>query len=453
MDVIAIFDIGKTNKKFLLFDRALHLVHQEETSFEEITDDDGFACDDIEKLEAWMDQCLAGVIQKGSYRMAALNITTYGASLMYLDEMGKRLTPVYNYLKPMPEDVLEGFYDRYDGVEEFSRKTASPALGMLNSGLQILWLKKRKPELYSRVRNIIHFPQYISYLFTGKITSEYTSIGCHTAMWDFDNHSYHRWLNNEGINLPEPVSNETLYDASIKGSKISTGIGIHDSSASLVPYIALSREEFILISTGTWCIFMNPFNKEPLTTEQLRKDSLCYMSIRQQQVKSSRLFLGHLHDVNVERISRHFGIGKDFYKTVKTSDNKIARIAGRRQRFFFKNGISSDYVDNEAVLNHFLTFDEAYHRLMADLVDLAMESLALVLPEDDQSKIVYISGGFARNEIFTRLMAERLPDKKIYTSEVDNATALGAVMAVYEKSFGKPLPEINLGLKKIHLCQ
>jgi len=198
---------------------------------------------------------------------------------------------------------------------------------------------------------------------------------------------------------------------------------------------------------------MNPFNKEPLTTEQLRKDSLCYMSIRQQQVKSSRLFLGHLHDVNVERISRHFGIGKDFYKTVKTSDNKIARIAGRRQRFFFKNGISSDYVDNEAVLNHFLTFDEAYHRLMADLVDLAMESLALVLPEDDQSKIVYISGGFARNEIFTRLMAERLPDKKIYTSEVDNATALGAVMAVYEKSFGKPLPEINLGLKKIHLCQ
>jgi len=449
MDVIAIFDIGKTNKKFLLYSKDLHVVHQEETAFEEVKDDDGFACDDIESLEAWMVDRLTGCAKNDKYRIKAINITTYGATLMYLDENGKRLTPVYNYLKPMPEDVLEGFYERYGGVEEFSRKTASPALGMLNSGLQILWLKKNKPAIFQMVTTILHFPQYLSYLFTGKITSEYTSLGCHTAMWDFDNNQYHQWIHDEEIRLPTPVSNSTLYDETVNGYETKTGIGIHDSSASLVPYIAITREPFILISTGTWCIFMNPFNEEPLTTEQLRKDSLCYMSIRQQQVKSSRLFLGYIHDINVEVISRHFGISKEFYKNVKASGQKIIRLSKKKERHFFKNGVPSGYVDHDAVLNHFLTFDEAYHQLMSDLVDISIESLSLVIASDDRSKTIYISGGFARNELFIHFFAARLPDKKVYTSEVDNATALGAAMAVYEGAFGAGIPEIDLGLKLI----
>ena len=73
----------------------------------------------------------------------------------------------------------------FGGVEEFSRQTASPALGMLNSGLQILWLKKHRAEIFKKVESIMHFPQYISYLLTNQVTSEYTSIGCHTAMWGF----------------------------------------------------------------------------------------------------------------------------------------------------------------------------------------------------------------------------------------------------------------------------
>ena len=88
--------------------------------------------------------------KQGSYNIAAVNFTTYGASLMYIDAMGRALTPVYNYLKPMPAEVLEGFYESYGGLEEFSRKTASPSLGMLNSGLQALWLKRKKPEVYSK---------------------------------------------------------------------------------------------------------------------------------------------------------------------------------------------------------------------------------------------------------------------------------------------------------------
>jgi sugar (pentulose or hexulose) kinase len=447
-DVIAVFDIGKTNKKFLLFDASLNLVHQDEQKFAEIVDEEGFSCDEICKIEGWMKECVSGVLKKDSYRIKALNFTTYGASLMYLDKAGHPLTPVYNYLKPMPEGVLEGFYESYGGLEEFSRKTASPSLGMLNSGLQALWLKRKKPDVYARVNTVLHFPQYLSYQFTGQRVSEFTSIGCHTAMWDFDNHCYHPWIKYENIQLPKPVSNSEVSDVVIEKQVVKTGIGIHDSSASLVPYFKGTREEFILISTGTWCIFMNPFNTEPLTTEQLRKDSLCYMSVNQQQVKSSRLFLGHIHDVNVERLNKHFGVDENRYKAVHADADIVNRLlAGNRHHLFFSKGVPESFVDSSVDPGLFRSFEEAYHQLVYDLVGIGMESLKLIIPTDDHTRVVYISGGFARSELFVRFLATFLPDKKVYTSEIDNATALGAAMVVYESAFGKPVPAMDLGLK------
>jgi sugar (pentulose or hexulose) kinase len=446
--VIAIFDIGKTNKKFLLFDAELKLIHQDEHKFPEITDEEGFSCDDTGKIETWMKDCVSDVIQQGTYSIAALNFTTYGASLMYIDAMGRALTPVYNYLKPMPPTVLEGFYESYGGLEEFCRNTASPSLGMLNSGLQVLWLKRMKPEVYARVDTVLHFPQYLAFRFTGNKVSEFTSIGCHTAMWDFDNNRYHPWMPGEQIPVPQPVPNSTTTDVVIDNKKIKVGIGIHDSSASLVPYIKGSPEEFILISTGTWCIFMNPFNTEPLTTEQLRKDCLCYMSVNQQQVKSSRLFLGHIHDVNLERLNAHFGVDANLYKRVKPEPRIIARLLAKpAERVFFKNAMPDDFVDTAVEPDKFTTFEEAYHQLIHDVVSLAMESLKLIIPVNDNTKMVYISGGFARSELFVRFLATNLPGRKVHTSEVDNATALGAAMVVSESAFGGKVPETDLNLR------
>jgi len=446
-DVIAIFDIGKTNKKMLLFDNHLKLVLQIEEKFAEIPDDDGFLCDDIEKIEAWMIQSVKELEFSKQYNLKAINFTAYGASLAYLDENGKRLTPIYNYLKPMPADVLDGFYEQYGGLDEFSRRTASPALEMLNSGLQILWLKKHKQTVYNKVAHILHFPQYLSYVFSNRICSEYTSIGCHTALWDFDNHCYHPWLKDEKVQLPVPVSNDESTGTIINGQKIQVGIGIHDSSSSLVPYLKGSAKPFILISTGTWCIFMNPFNEEQLTAGQLKKDGLCYLSTRQKQVKSSRLFMGHIHDVYSKRLADYFNVKADSYKSVIANESLINKLLDKR--VFFKAGVSGNTVDNTEDLSIFASYEEAYHQLIIDLTYLGMESLQLILPKDDQAQYVYISGGFARNEIFVRLLAALMPDKKTYTSEIDNATALGAAIILWDKAFTGTEPKWDLGLKKI----
>lgn len=445
--VIAIFDIGKTNKKLLLFNQDLQVVYQDEQKFPEIKDDDGFEGDDIEKIERWINESLHKVSENPEYKIKALNFTTYGATLMYIGKDGKRLTPVYNYLKPMQDGIVEPLYEKYGGVAEFSRKTASPALGMLNSGLQALWLKKIKPQIFEKVESILHFPQYLSYLFTRKLLSEHTSIGCHTALWDFDKQKYHQWTRDEQMPFPAPVSNYTHFDTPFENSTIQVGIGLHDSSASLAPYIENSTEPFILLSTGTWCINMNPFNEEPLTMEQLNRDCLCYLGVHQKPVKASRLFLGYIHEVNVERIAKHYSKTADYFKNVKSDDILMKSILAE-EKVFFRNGTPTDYVDQSVDLTKYKSFDEAYLQLVADLARECAEAVKLVVPANDLTKSIYVSGGFARNETFVRMLATIFPDKKVYTSEMDNSTALGAALMVWDTMEIKEKPLINLGLKE-----
>lgn len=452
-EVVLIFDIGKTNKKVLLFDRNLKIVSEEESIFKEIPDDDGFMGDDIEKIEQWILDKSALYLNDPAYIVKGINFATYGATLMYIDREGRRLTPVYNYLKTMPEGIVETFYDTYGGVGEFSRKTASPALGMLNSGLQALWLKRTKPGIFNRAAYILHFPQYLSHFLTGRIASEHTSIGCHTGLWDFDHMRYHPWVKDEGLNLPSPGPVGQTYPARKMGSNVPVGIGIHDSSASLAPYFRHTDGEFILISTGTWCISMNPFNHSPLTASELEQDCLAYMSVQQKPVKSSRFFLGHIHDVNLERLTTYFKTAKDAYKMVEPDRDMLTAMKKKTggNRIFFSDGIDGEYLDDTTDPGQFQSFKEAYHRMMMDLTLLTVDSINLIVGESNSAGNMYITGGFSKNPIFTAIVADCYPGMNVFTSEIANATSMGAALVLW-KCFGPDEePEIDLGLKKLEI--
>jgi sugar (pentulose or hexulose) kinase len=451
--VIAIFDIGKTNKKLLLFNYNLKLLSETEEKFDQIKDDDGFECDDIELIEKWIRKSVIELVHSETYELTAINFATYGATFVYLDAQGRRLTPVYNYLKPIDDYIPEELYKKHGGKDEFCRRTASPALGMLNSGIQALWLKTVKPEIFSKVKHILHFPQYLSYLLTGKVYSEHTSIGCHTALWDFDKMDYHQWVTEEGFNVPEPVAVGTLNDVVLDGKQIKVGIGIHDSSASLAPYFSVNSNNFLLVSTGTWCINMNPFNSETLTAEQLSKDCLCYMSITKQPVKSSRLFLGHMHDSAIKKMSAYFKIHEDSFSLIKPDLrllNKL-RIKFENDKIFFGQAGQSRELKEDADLFAFDNFIEGYHQLMIELSDLAIDSINLVLPENDDTQNIYITGGFSKNLLFLKMIASSFPDKKVFTSEVSNATALGTASIILSSLEQEKSPVPDLGLIEVVL--
>ena len=236
MDVTAVFDIGKTNKKFFLFDKNYQEVFKAYTRFEEIEDDEGHAADNLQAIEEWLKATFAEILKSKNFRVHTINFSCYGASFVHIDKNGRRVSPLYNYTKPFPDKLLKQFHDKYGDSLKIARETASPPLGMLNSGLQLYWLKYTKPEQFKKIKYALHLPQYLSWLFTGIPLSEYTSIGCHTGLWDFDKGDYHDWVYAEEIDriLPTIVDTDTSLNLDYLGHQMKIGVGIHDSSAALL---------------------------------------------------------------------------------------------------------------------------------------------------------------------------------------------------------------------------
>lgn len=427
--VIAVFDIGKTNKKIFLFDEKFKVVFEDSIRFKEILDDDGDPCDDIEAIENWIKTEISTIQKLGNHTIKAINFTTHGATLVYLDKEGKRITPLYNYLKPLNDIDFNALYDKNGGVTAFSRKTASPAYGMLNSGLQMYWLKQQKPHFWAQVESILHYPQYLSYLFTNKVRADFTSIGAHTATWDFDTMNYHSWLADENISLPEPSDGKEAIVAGVNGEDMAIGVGLHDSSASIIPLLQKdTAQEFILLSTGTWIIAMNPFSKEILTEHQLTNNCLCFMTPEKQQGKSSMQFLGRIHEVYLEAFSAYFKVDIDTHLDLKLDKNLCSEIVSNPSRVYLTEGIDTEFEAKEDLVQKFDNYELAYYQLIFEISKKVVDAINLILDKNNLLKDIYISGGFNKNEIFIEFLSLLKPDVSIKIPKVKNESALGAAL-------------------------
>lgn len=332
-DVIAVFDIGRTWKRFDLFDRALHPLSTSEKIIPETVDSEGHPCDDLPAVQNWVRSCISGVTSGALYSIRAAAITGNEGCL-----------------QPLESAVSE----------------------LLKAG-----------------------------------NADNGPVKC---------------------------------------------LSINSTTASLIPYLRGSDKPFILVSTGTWCTFMNPSEAGSSAGGEEVTGAGGVKAVGGQQVKYARFHLGEIHDRNVTMLDDHFGVTGELYKTIKIKNKKIEKIrANRRGRVFFRHGIPKGYADTTADLSHFLTYADAYHQMMYDLVDECLISFRDVVTEDDTTEILYVTGGFALNDSFVRILAARLPEKRVYASTIEYATALGAAIEAYPETFGPGLPPLYLGLKAILL--
>ena len=437
--VTVIFDIGKTNKKFFLFNRHLEEIHEEYVGIPEIKDDDGFPCDDLQAIESWMRERYAWVLDHSRYAVEAVNVSAYGASLVHLDRAGKPATPFYNYTKPFPEALLHEFDEQYNATGAWPTQTASPPLGMLNSGLQLYYLKYRKPELFREIATTLHFPQYLAYLLSGKCVSEYTSLGCHTGLWDFEQKAYHRWVYAEQLEPLFPARVPT-YAASLCGN-VKVGTGIHDSSSALLPYLQKSEVPFVLISTGTWCICLNPFNHEPLTPEELENDCLNFMQVNGNPVRASRLFMGNEYNLQTRKIALHFGKEQAYHKKVKYNAQLLESNTQTNVFVWESLGNASRSGANSTDLSRFSSYEAACHQLMHELMNVQVQKLRLALGGTSVKRI-YVDGGFADNELYIRMLGQAMPGFDIIPTRTPLGSAWGAAL-VMSQAFHLNQPEVS----------
>lgn len=445
----AVFDIGKTNKKFFLFDEGYQQVYRDYVRFDEIKDEDGHPTDDLTAIRKWLRSLLDEMLRSKEFDVRAINFSTYGASLVHLDKKGQPLTPLYNYTKPIPEEVIEKFYTSYGG-DQLAQKTASPRAGMLNSGIQLYWIKYYQPDIFQQIKYSLHFPQYLSYLFTGIPVSDFTSIGCHTSLWDYEKEDYHNWVYQEGIDqkLAPIVSTETSINQRFENGLVKVGVGIHDSSAALLPYLLGDRKPFLLVSTGTWSIALNPFNHKLLEQEELQKDCLNYMRINGKSVRAARLFIGNEYKLQTKLLHKHFDKAYGYHRQITFSENYYNRITENfSPKFHFESIGTSRIQPSSSQLVEFDNFEHAYHQLMIELMELQIQSAHLALG-DTKVRRIYIDGGFVDNDVFVKLCTHHLKDYKLRTTQSPLGSALGAAMVISGKNLKGNFLKKNYALKK-----
>lgn len=434
-----IFDIGKTTKKVVLFDSDFHVIEENAETLNETIDDDGFPCEDLEALTRWTKEKISFYTQHPEFNITHINFSAYGASFVHLDQEGKPIKPLYNYLKPFPEECKKEFVNRYDDGH-LTTRTASPFLGLLNSGLQLYWLKKSKPGYFQRIANTLHLPQYFAYLLTGKKYSDITSVGCHTLLWDYEKNDYATWVNAEGLRekFPGIVGADETTFIQLGKQVVKAGVGVHDSSAALMPYLATMKDPFLLLSTGTWNICFNPFNKSLLTNEELKQDCLSFLTYNGETVKASRIFLGHEHELQQRALTTHFNVAQGLYSKVRFDETLFEELERSKSWKPFAplgmNGSGPMLSDTPASTDYslFQTFEEAQHHLIRQLILWQKISIDLIDPDFSVKNLIVV-GGFTKSNLFLEMMKRLIPERKILISDHPRAAALGAAWLVCGK--------------------
>lgn len=413
---IAVFDIGKTNRKFVVFDSRGELLHVV-TALNPPSGDPGY----LDDLHRWMDATLDEALHFPQFQLEGLNFTTHGAAMVLADAHFAPLAPLTDYLAPYLEPLRSAFAERYNANATLELSARCPIEGHLNAGLQLYHLVHECPGLMPHARHALHLPQYLSARYTGTAAGDFTSTGCHTLLWNFDARAPQAWLGSEGLLhlLPEPAPPSHSSKVQRRGKQIMIGKGMHDSSAALLAY--QYEPPYTFIATGTWWVVMHPLNQKHFEPTDLHNGLMCYLDPYGQPVTSWRMPGGRIHDVALKALASVFNLPQQAAEQVTYT----ALMPGRAV------ALPQNETDFSAwCLQHaFHSFDEAYAALITSLV--AQLAAGIRLAEGgNEARRLYVEGGITANISWMNALSAAFPHKAVMAVEHSHAPARGAVMAM-----------------------
>ncbi len=257
-----VLDVGKSNAKLMLVDADGAVCRSATVANESVHDEQhGFLALGVRRLEAWLQEAVPAILAGEVPQRIA--VATHGAAFCAIDEAGLVLPPI-DYEWDGYGDVTAAF----DASLANFAHHGTPVLEKgLNGGRQIDFVLRRWPELAARIRYWVPYPQYWSWWFGGVASTEISSLGCHTGLWDPARNRYSDWAVARGIAKRfAPLRNAwdvvgTLRPGLAEAWRLPAGIeviaGVHDSNACLARYLRATPLATV-VSTGTWCVAMAP---------------------------------------------------------------------------------------------------------------------------------------------------------------------------------------------------
>lgn len=293
-----VIDIGKTHAKLHVLDGNFTSVFSKQMkNVVELKGD--YPSINTSAIWQWLVEGIKDIAK--NYSISAISITTHGATAALINSYAPNsdglVLPILDYEY---QGITAATPEYVDMRPKFS-ETYSPDLpGGLNIGRQLYWLKKEFPEQFSSATDILMYPQYWAWRFTGQRYAEITSLGCHTDLWSLKEDDYSSLVDTLQCRDLLPPLKPAWFDCGEISPELREELGlsancrvfngIHDSNASFLRYrLTQGEAPFSVISTGTWTILMA--TQVPLENLDANKDMLANIDATGRAIACAR-FMG-----------------------------------------------------------------------------------------------------------------------------------------------------------------
>ncbi len=408
---LAVFDLGKTNAKLVLFSETGETLAERRTH-QDTRVAGGMKVLDADALEAWLRAGLAALAQ--AFEITGLMIATHGCAFAIIRE-GRLAAPILDYEQPMPDEAERAFAAMAPPFSE----TFTPDLpGGLNMARHIFLQEWLLPGSVAGSDHILTYPQYWAWRLTGALASEVSFLGCHSHLWQPLQGDFSSIVDRMGWRAKFPplrLAGEILGHVRIGGQEIAVHNGVHDSNAAFHFYRSLGFDRFTLVSTGTWVIVFDP--SCPLSALDAGRDMLANVTVRGEPVATARFMGGREFDI----------LSGGARGSVTPAD--IGRVIAEGQMALPSFAAGGPFPGHAGRLTGPPPSDKGARAAMATLYVALMTDL--VLDSLGSRGDILLDGGLAQNAMLPGLIAALRPRQALYAAPNPEGTAMGAAALAF----------------------
>lgn len=413
---VAVLDVGKTNVKLALFDQGRLL--WEKSTPNRILPGPPYPHEDVDSAWAFLLAALSEAAR--AHKIGALVPTAHGAAGALIGPSDLAV-PVMDYEFPDVEHIEPD----YAKIRPPFSETLSPKVPAgLNLGRQLAYQKWRYPDLFAQAQHFLTYPQYWAWRLTGVAACEVTSLGAHTDLWDPRRGHVSSLVEGLGIeSLVPPLRHAfdplgpikpDIASATSLAPETQVFCGVHDSNASLLPYLVSREAPFTLLSTGTWVILMCV----GLSLDQLdaRDDTLANVNVLGRPTACGRFMGGREYAVIA-------GAGGNpdlpaVERVIASGAIALPCFSGQGGPYATTKGV----IRGEVAAGDRTALATLYCALVSDMMLTRMGAT---------SGDLIIEGTFAGNLAFCQTLGALRPKQRVFAAEDAAGTARGAAMLAH----------------------
>ncbi|MFY8328219.1 FGGY-family carbohydrate kinase [Pseudoalteromonas sp. ZZD1] len=417
-----VIDIGKTHVKLHVLDSKFNSLFSKQMK-NTVVNEGVFPSINTKEIWDWL---IAGIKEiTPTYRINAINITTHGATAALID---RNSISADGLVLPILDYEYTGVYEQspeYESIRPSFDDTFSPSLPAgLNLGRQLYWLKTKFGDEFKQVTDILMYPQYWVWRFTGQRVNEITSLGCHTDLWSIKNNSYSSLVDYLDCEKLLPKIEPAWFDCGQVTASLITELGldpechfyngIHDSNASFLRYKLTQKDTpFTVVSTGTWTILMS--SQVSLSNLDAKKDMLANIDAMEQPIACARFMGGREFEAICEQAGSWLGEQFNVNDIQNVIDEQVFAIPDFSDGSGPFGGAESGFISNTDKVSG-IALATIYCALM---IDYQLDML-------DAKGDIFIEGAFLKNPLLCAVLNQLRDNNNVILSMDSTGTVQGA---------------------------